>query len=44
MSDSQSAVILSGAKLQRSGQGPRGQAFNLRSFPVWSPMTQPEMF
>src|SRR5438876_4710605 len=31
MSDSQSAVILSGAKLQRSGQGPRGQAFNLRS-------------
>jgi len=24
-------VILSEAKLQRSGQGPRGQAFNLRS-------------
>src|SRR6266567_6244505 len=31
MSYSQSTVILSGAKLQRSGQGPRGQAFNLRS-------------
>jgi hypothetical protein len=31
MSYSQSTVILSGAKLQRSGRSPRGQAFNLRS-------------
>jgi hypothetical protein len=30
--DKQHVVILSEAKLQRSGQSPRGQAFNLRSF------------
>jgi len=37
-------VILSEAKLQRSGQGPRGQAFNLRHFWIGLPQQKSEMF
>jgi hypothetical protein len=39
------SVILSEAKLQRSGRSPRGQAFNLRLFSCTNALKEhPEMF
>jgi len=40
----QHIVILSEAKLQRSGRSPRGQALNLRSFLIPQKEQYPEMF